>query len=302
MAITPNIRGALFMALSMAGFTLNDSIVKLLTDEMSVAQVMFLRGVIATALIYMLARHRRALRPLRLLRDKWVALRVCGEVGGTITFLIGLSQVPIANASAILQALPLAVTMGAAMFLSEPVGWRRWLAILIGFAGVLIIIRPGLEGFSPYSLMVVGTVLLAATRDIATRKIDTAIPSLLISTVTSAAVALAGLVLILPMGGWAPVSPAQLSMIAVAACLLLVGYQFIIMAMREGEISFIAPFRYTGFLWAVLMGYLLFDEIPDIFMILGGTIVIGSGLFTLYRERVRSKKKPASRASVRHSP
>ncbi|WP_394688957.1 DMT family transporter [Hoeflea sp.] len=301
MAVTPNIRGALFMALSMAGFTINDSIVKLLTDEMSVAQVMFLRGVIATALIYMLARHQRALRPLRLLRDKWVALRVFGEVGGTITFLIGLSQVPIANASAILQALPLAVTMGAAMFLSEPVGWRRWLAILIGFAGVLIIIRPGLEGFSPYSLMILGTVLLAATRDIATRKIDATIPSLLISTVTSAAVALAGLVLIVPMGGWAPVNASQMSMIAVAACLLLVGYQFIIMAMREGEISFIAPFRYTGLLWAVLMGYLLFGEIPDIFMIVGGSIVIGSGLFTLYRERVRSKAKPASRAAVRHS-
>lgn len=302
MAITPNIRGALFMVLSMAGFTINDSIVKLLTDEMNVAQVMFLRGIFATGLIYFLARHRRALRPVRLLRDKWVALRIFGEVGGTITFLIGLANVPIANASAILQALPLAVTMGAAMFLSEPVGWRRWLAILIGFSGVLIIIRPGVEGFSPYSLMILGTVLLAATRDIATRKIDSTIPSLMISTVTAAAVALAGLVLLVPMGGWQPVDAAQLGLIAIASCLLLVGYQFIIMAMREGEISFIAPFRYTGFLWAVLMGYLMFDEIPDMFMIIGGSIVIGSGLFTLYRERVRSKRKPASRAAIRHSP
>jgi drug/metabolite transporter (DMT)-like permease len=263
---------------------------------------MFLRGVVATALIYLLARHRRALRPLHLLMDKWVVLRIFGEVGGTITFLIGLAQVPIANAAAILQALPLAVTMGAAMFLSEPVGWRRWLAILTGFAGVLIIIRPGLEGFSPYSLMILGTVLLAAARDIATRKIDTSIPSLMISTTTAAAVTLAGLVLLVPMGGWRPVDSAQLGLIAVAASLLLVGYQFIIMAMREGEISFVAPFRYTGFLWAVLMGYLLFDEIPDFYMIAGGTIIVGSGLFTLYRERIRSKKKPASRAAIRHSP
>ncbi|WP_420409741.1 DMT family transporter [Hoeflea sp.] len=302
MAMTPNLRGALFMSLSMAGFTLNDSFVKLLTDEISVAQVMFLRGIIATGLIYVLAKSRRAIRPLRLLKNKWVALRVVGEVGGTLTFLIGLANVPIANASAILQALPLAVTMGAALFLSEPVGWRRWSAILVGFGGVLLIIRPGMEGFSPYSLMIVGTVVFAAARDLATRKVDAAIPSLYLSTVTSAAVTVAGLFLIWPMGGWVPVGASEIGLIAVAACLLLVGYQFIIMSMREGEISFVAPFRYTGFLWAVLMGYLMFDEIPDSFMIAGGAIVIGSGLFTLYREQIRSKQKPASRSAPRHSP
>jgi hypothetical protein len=117
------------------GFTFNDSIVKLLTDHINVGQVMFLRGVVATVLIYLLARQRRALRPIHLLADRWVGLRVVGEVGGTLTFLIGLSHMPIANASAILQALPLAVTMGAAMFLSEPVGWRRWGAILQGLPG-----------------------------------------------------------------------------------------------------------------------------------------------------------------------
>lgn len=302
MAMTPNLRGALLMSLSMAGFTLNDSIVKLLTGDISVAQVMFLRGVIATALIYLLARRRRAIRPVRLLMDKWVALRVVGEVGGTVTFLIGLANVPIANAAAILQALPLAVTMGAALFLAEPVGWRRWLAILVGFGGVLLIIRPGMEEFSPYSLMIVGTVMFAAARDLATRKVDAAIPSLYLSTVTAGAVTVAGLLLIWPMGGWQAVGSGELGLIAMAACLVLVGYQCIIMAMREGEISFVAPFRYTGFLWAVLMGYLMFDEVPDSFMIAGGAIVIGSGLFTLYRERVRSKHKPASRSAPRHSP
>lgn len=302
MALSSNLRGALFMSLSMAGFTFNDSIVKLLTGDLSVAQVMFLRGVIATLLIYMLARHRSALRPLRNLRNPWVALRVGGEVVGTLTFLIGLANVPLANASAILQALPLAVTMGAALFLAEPVGWRRWLAILAGFTGVLIIIRPGFEGFSPYSLMIVGTVIFASARDIATRKVDPAIPSLFLSTVTAASVAVAGLLLIPAMGGWRPVDALQLGQIAVAACLLLVGYQFIIMAMREGEISFIAPFRYTGLLWAVLLGFLLFNEIPDLFMIGGGAIVIASGIYTLYRERIKSGQKPASRAPPRHSP
>lgn len=302
MAISPNMRGALFMSLSMAGFTFNDAIIKLLTTDLSIAQVMFMRGAVASLLIYLLARQRRALRPLRLLLNRWVAIRILGEVGGTVTFLLGLAHIPLANASAILQALPLAVTMGAAMFLSEPVGWRRWGAILVGFAGVLIIVRPGIEGFSPYALMIVGTVIFASARDIATRKVDSAIPSLYLSTVTAIAVTLAGLALIWPMGGWKPVSAADLGLISLAACLLLVGYQFIIMSMREGEISFVAPFRYTSLIWAVVMGMALFGEYPDIFMIIGGAIVIGSGLYTLYRERISSHAKPASRAPPRHSP
>ena len=302
MAISPNMRGALFMSLSMAGFTFNDSIVKLLTNDMNVAQVILLRGAVASLLIYLLARQRRALRPLRILLDPWVAIRVIGELGGTLTFLVGLSHIPLANASAILQALPLAVTMAAALFLSEPVGWRRWGAILTGFVGVLIIVRPGLEGFSPYALMIVGTVIFAAVRDIATRKINAAIPSLFLSTVTAAGVAVAGLVLIGPMGGWSSVSAADFGLICLAACLLLVGYQFIIMSMREGEISFIAPFRYTSFIWALLLGMVVFGEYPDAFMIAGGVIVIGSGLYTLYRERIRSTAKPAARAAPRHLP
>lgn len=290
------------MSLSMAGFTFNDSIVKLVTGDINVAQVMFLRGVVATLLIYLLARHRKALRPVRVLRDPWIGLRVIGEVGGTLTFLVGLTHIPLANASAILQALPLAVTLGAALFLGEPVGWRRWAAIVAGFVGVLIIVRPGLEGFSPFALMIVGTVIFAATRDIATRKIGAAIPSLYLSTITAAAVALAGLVLIWPMGGWRPVTASHLGLISLAACLLLVGYQFIIMAMREGEISFIAPFRYTSFIWALLLGMVVFGEYPDAYMITGGVIVIGSGLYTLYRERIKSAAKPATRAAPRHSP
>ena len=302
MAISSNMRGALLMSLSMAGFTFNDSIVKLLTNDISVAQVMFLRGVVATLLIFLLARHRKALRPLRVLRDRWIALRVVGEIGGTLTFLVGLSHIPLANASAILQALPLAVTMGAALFLNEPVGWRRWGAILAGFAGVLIIVRPGVEGFSPFALMIVGTVIFAAARDIATRKVNSAIPSLYLSMITALAVTIAGLVLIWPMGGWKPVSASGLGLISLAACLVLIGYQCIIMAMREGDISFIAPFRYTSFIWALLLGMVVFGEYPDTYMIIGGVIVIGSGLYTLYRERIKSTAKPASRAPTRHSP
>lgn len=289
------------MALSMAGFTFNDAIVKDLTETMNVGQVMFLRGLFASIMILAIARSRGALRPIRVAFSGRVALRAMGELGATITYLIGLSYIPLAMASAILQALPLAVTMGAALFLNEAVGWRRWLAILAGFAGVMIILQPGTGGFSPFAFLIVLTVIFAAMRDIVTRMVDADIPSLFLSAVTSIVVTLVGLLLVVPLGGWRPVSAGALVEIAGAAGLLIIGYQFLIMAMREGEISFIAPFRYTSFLWAILLGFVVFGDIPDTAMIIGGTIVVASGLYTFYRER-RRNSTTAAESAPRHTP
>jgi len=304
MPVSPNQRGAIFMTLAMFGFTFNDTLVKYLTAEMSIGQIMVIRGLIASVLIFLLARHRGALRPLKTVFNRWIGLRLFGEIGGTLTFLTGLSQIPIANATAILQALPLAVTMGAAVFLKEPVGWRRWSAILVGFVGVILIVRPGAEGFSPYSLLIVGTVLFAATRDIATRKIDHRVPTLFISTITSPLVALSGFLLTPPFSqSWTSVNLTQLGILAVAASFLLIAYHFMILTMREGDISFIAPFRYTGFLFAVLLGYLMFGDVPDIYIISGGLIIICTGLYTLYREsRRKDAREVAAEAPARHMP
>lgn len=287
MPLSPNQRGALFMALSMAGFTVNDAVVKYLSLGMPMGQIIFFRGLIATVLIYYLARRAGALRPLRVAGSRWVALRAFGEIFGTLTFLIGLAHIPLGNATAIMQALPLAVTMGAALFLHEPVGWRRWTAILIGFAGVMLIVRPGVEGFSPYALFIVATVLFAAVRDIATRKIDPSVPSLFVSVVTAVTVTVSGPFLDWPTT-WVALDLRNVTLLLVAAGLILCGYQFIILAMREGEISFVAPFRYTSLMFALVLGYAVFGDVPDLFMILGGLIVVGSGLYTLYRERVRT--------------
>jgi Permeases of the drug/metabolite transporter (DMT) superfamily len=286
MALSPNQRGAFFMALAMAGFTINDAVVKYLSKDMPMGEIIFLRGVVATTLIFILAHRAGALRPLRVAGSRWVALRAVGEVTSTLTFLIGLAHIPLANATAIMQALPLAVTMGAALFLAEPVGWRRWTAILIGFAGVMLIVRPGLEGFSPYALFIVSTVFFAALRDLATRKIDTSIPTLFVSVVTAVVVTISGPFLDRPTT-WVALDWGKVVLILVTAGLILCGYLSIILAMRVGEISFIAPFRYTSFLFALVFGYLVFGDLPDMFMIVGGAIVIGSGLYTLYREHVR---------------
>lgn len=295
--LSPNFRGALFMAISMAGFTTNDAITKYASASMNMGQVMVIRGIFATALIGLLAWHQGAFRAPRALGHPLVIVRVLGEVGGTVTFLIALAHLPIATVSAVLQALPLAVTMGAALFLGEDVRWRRWLAIAVGFIGVMIIVRPGFEGFSVYTLYALACVVFCAIRDLATRSLPDHIPSSLISTATAAAVMIAGVFLFVPMGGWTPPSASSVGLLGIGAVLLVIGYQFIIMAMRVGDISFIAPFRYTALIWAMALGFAIFGDIPDTAMIVGAVIVVGSGLYALYRERVTGRRPAAAEST-----
>ncbi|ADV13036.1 DMT family transporter [Mesorhizobium ciceri] len=291
MPLSPNLRGALFMMVAMAGFTLNDAITKYSSQSMNMAQVMLIRGAFASLFVGLLAWQRGALaRPGSMLQPL-VALRVISEAGATVSFLVALAHLPIANVSAVLQALPLAVTMGAALVFGETVGWRRWLAIAIGFAGVLIIVRPGFEGFSVYSLSALASVACCAVRDLATKRIPKAIPTLLVSTATALAMTIVGAALLPAMGGWTPMTGNSTALLALAAVLVIIGYQFIIMAMRAGDISFIAPFRYTALIWSILLGLFIFADIPDLPMIVGATIIIGSGLYALYRERVVGRRK-----------
>ncbi|MDQ6437884.1 DMT family transporter [Mesorhizobium sp. LHD-90] len=297
MALSPNHAGAVFMMVSMAGFTVNDALVKLAATEMNMGQVMLVRGFFATLLITALAWHMGAFRSVRLLLHPMVVLRSACELGATVFFLTALVHLPIGDISAVLQALPLMVTMGAALFFGEPVGWRRWLSIGAGFAGVLIVIRPGFSGFSVYSLAVLGSVFCATVRDLSTRAVPPEVPTPLVSVMTAVLVTVAGAILVKPLGGWTPMDGWELGTLAVAAGLLIVGYQFIILAMRRGDISFIAPFRYTSLLWAILLGYLIFADVPDLPMIAGSAIIVASGLYMLYRERVVAKRLPIANST-----
>lgn len=285
------------MVISMAAFTVNDAIAKFVSDSMNMAQVMLVRGIFASMLVGVIAWQSGALTQLRHALNSMVMLRVAGDAAGTLTFLLALQHLPLANVSAILQALPLAVAMGAALFLGEGVGWRRWLAISVGFIGVLIVVRPGVEGFSVHSLLVLACVLFCAVRDLATRRIPEAIPSLLVSAVTSIAITILGAALLPTMGGWTPMQPGMVLYLALAAVLVLIGYQFIIMAMRVGDISFIAPFRYTALLWAIALSIVIFGDFPDSAMIMGSAIIVASGLYTLYRERVVGRWRPVTESS-----
>lgn len=297
MPLSPNLRGALFMIVAMVGFTLNDAITKFSSESMNMAQVMLVRGAFASLFVGLLAWRRGALANPAAMLQPMVAMRVAGEAGATVSFLIALAHLPIGNVSAVMQALPLAVTMGAALVFGEGVGWRRWLAIGAGFVGVLIIVRPGFEGFSVYSLVALASVVCCAVRDLSTKRIPQEIPTMLVSTATALAMTVLGALLLSPMGGWTPMSGRAIGLLALAAVLVLIGYQFIIMAMRSGDISFIAPFRYTALLWSILLGLAIFGDVPDLPMIVGAAIIIGSGLYALYRERVVGRRRPAAESA-----
>ncbi|QOZ26619.1 DMT family transporter [Bradyrhizobium sp. CCBAU 51753] len=294
MKLSSNLRGSLLMAAAMASFTVNDTITKAVSVELNIGEILLVRGGFAIVLVAGLAAYRDALRSLRVLLIWPVALRVIGEIGGTLTYLSAIAQIPLANASAIFQALPLVITLGAALVFGEPVGWRRWLAIAAGFIGVLIIVRPGAEGFSQAALSALASVGFCAVRDLATRRIPKQLPTLFITLLTTVTVSTAGAVVLVPLGGWKPPSGNALGLLALAAVLILIGYQCIIAALRTGDISAIAPFRYSALLWAMLTGYLAFGHKPDGAMLIGAAIIVASGLYAFYRERLRDKLRPAA--------
>ena len=284
--MSPNLLGALLMMASMFCFTVNDAFIKATQGALPLSQILFLRGILATCLFLGLALALRGLR-FDLGRTAWrlIAWRSLTEMGAAYFFLNALLNLPFANVTAVLQALPLAVTLGAYLVFREPVGWRRFAAIAVGFVGMLLIVRPGTEGFSIWSVYALIAVAFVSARDLITRKLPKDTPSLTVALGNSVSVMLFfGL---LSTGGtWGPVGGEMWALICGSALFVLGGYFFSIQTMRVGEVSFIAPFRYTSLLWALLLGFVFFGEWPDLLTFIGAGIIIAAGLFTLYRERV----------------
>lgn len=282
--MTATQRGTLYMVVAMSAFTINDALMKSLAGHLPLAQAVFLRGALTTGLMLALALAlgQFTLRIPR--RDRlFIALRTAAEVATAFFFLTALFNMPIANASAILQSLPLTVTLASAVFLGQAVGWRRLTAILVGFVGVLLIVRPGLEGFTIYSVYVLAAVLCVTLRDIMARMISSEIPSLLIALNNAVWVTVAfGIVSL--RSDWVPVDLSRGITVLASALTIIVAYFFAVAAMREGDIAAIAPFRYTSLLVAILLGFFVFGEVPDGLTLLGAAIVVCSGLYMLWRE------------------
>jgi S-adenosylmethionine uptake transporter len=294
MPLSDNARGALFMSASMAGFIVNDALIKFVLADLPLGQAVFLRGMIATTLIAGLAAAQGVLFSHVARADRgYLALRLVAEIGMTLCYLSALARMPIANATAILQSMPLAVTLAAALVLGERVGWRRWAAIGAGFAGVLLIVRPG-AGMDSSALFAVAALGFLVVRDIVTRLFSASLPSTFVAVLTAGSITIVS-------GGlsafetWAPIQPWHWAFLVSTSGFLLIGYVFGIMTMRVGDVAFVAPFRYTMMLWAMLVGYAAFGDVPDTATIAGAAIIVGAGLFTFWREQVAARRLAAQR-------
>ena len=295
---TSNLRAIGAMLVGQASFTFNDALIKLAATGLPGGQAIFMRGVMAilVSLSVCLAVGAFKFAPLRG-QGRILTLRNIGEVGSTFFFLFALFHMPIATATAILQLMPLAMTAGAAIFLAEPVGWRRWLAALVGLLGVMIVIRPGSDAFNAYSLLALSAVAFSVLRDLSTRRIGHQVPAILLVTISAFTVttAAAGFALV---EDWVVPTLQSMLLLLCSALFLLGGYYFMVHAMRYGEVAVVSPFRYSVIIWAVLAGILIWGEWPDAPALIGTGVVVAAGLYTFMRERtqkMRAARKGAGR-------
>src|SRR5882757_1894229 len=293
-----NTRGILFMLGCCVCFIVNDTFVKLASADFTIPQVIVLRSLMALPLVVAFCWRQGTLEKLWSVRDRFLGLRTVAELGGTAAYLTALARMDIAVSTAIAQTTPLAVTAGAALFFGEKVGWRRWSAIAIGFAAMLVIIRPGGSGFSPWSLLVLLTVAFVVMRDLSSRRMAPWIDPI--------AVAFVSLVALIPLGlalsvfePWRPITSSALIYCFAAALTLIIAYVLIVSAVRLGEISVVAPFRYSVLLWAILIQIVVFGVWPDRWTLIGSAILVATGLFTIYRER---KVKGSAKAELTSLP
>lgn len=283
--MTPNTRAALLMTLSMASFAGEDALLKLLSVDLSIGMLLVVIG-FAGMLVFgaWVAFGPEGLRLGDLLHPL-VILRNLAEGVCAVCFLTALSIGDLSIASAILQALPLLMTLGAALFLAEPVGWRRWLSIAAGFAGVLMIVRPGTEAFQPGSVLALIAVLALAVRDLVTRRLPSRIGSGLLTASAFGAMSLSGVVLV-AISGQRIVMPSapQAGMMIASLGFGLAGYITMVVATRTGEIGAIAPFRYSRLVFAIILGVLVFGERPDGWTLTGAAVIAGAGGYAMWRE------------------
>lgn len=279
-----NVTAVLLMTLAMGMFATADALIKVVSGAISPGQIIFLMGIGGTyAFGCMIRRNRERFFP-REAFGRIPVLRLSGEVVGAIGFVSALTLGNLAIVSSVLQAAPLAVIAGAALFLGETVGIRRWLAVLVGFAGVLLIIQPCMEGFNFATVLAFVGMLGLSTRDLATRGAPKSLSNRQLAFHGFTVLIPTGLVMMKATTGWQNMSATEwLTMVGVIA--FAVGaYYAVTAAMRLGEISFVTPFRYSRIVFAILFGYFAFAEPIDSLSALGICIVIASGLYSMWRE------------------
>ncbi|ABL72482.1 protein of unknown function DUF6, transmembrane [Paracoccus denitrificans PD1222] len=290
--VTENFRGAILMVVSMVLFAFEDMFIKLLAAELPYAQVLALIGLLGFLAFGAMLKLKGGRLFTRDLARPIVLFRGLMEAVGSIGIVVALALTELSSTSAIMQALPLAIVLGAALFLGEPVGWRRWSAIIVGFLGVLLVIRPGLAGFQPVSLMALMAVVGLAARDIATRRVPAHIRSDQLAASAFFAILIAAVLMGLVLGQEF-VLPSLRQWLLFLACIIVGvgGYALLVSATRLGEASALAPYRYARLVFALILAFLVFGERPDAPTLTGAAIIVASGCYTMWREAALRRRR-----------
>ncbi len=279
-----NLRGAALMTIAMAFFASEDVLVKLVTQRVPLGEVLIMLGLLGSFVFGLLAIRSGHSPVSKLFLHPVILIRNAGELIGTTCFVIGLMVLPLGLLSALLQANPLFVNLGAILFLGMSVGWRRWMAIGIGLVGVLVILRPGMESFRLEALLGLGAAIGLAVRDVATRSLPTGVHPFQTSSWGFFMAVPAGIVM--SLFGAPIILPdlADTGLIVAATGLGMVGYYMLTRAMQTGDVPAVTPFRYTRLVFAILFAFFVFSEVPDLATVLGAALIVGAGLYTILRE------------------
>ena len=276
------------MVASQASFAVSDTLVKLATASLPPGEIMAIRGLFATVFLLAALLATGGARHLRHVRQPIVLLRALMEASITILFVLAIAQLPIGNFTAILLSTPLMITAFAVFAMSAKIGWRRWLAIVIGFGGVVMVAKPAAGDFNAAAGLAIACAVLVALRDLVTRRVPAHIPSLVITFATTFATFCVGAALMVLQPLASPSAAQALGLALAAACVTLANF-FVILATRTADISVVAPFRYAVMPFALVSGFMVWGDVPDFWAACGIALIVASGLYAFYRERLRAR-------------
>jgi drug/metabolite transporter (DMT)-like permease len=287
--LTANQRGILAIVACMASYTVNDVLVKEILKHYPVGEVIFVRGLMCIVLIGAVALGFGHGPQLRLVASGRLAARSIFDGLSTAGFIAALAHMQLANLSAVLQVAPLIITALSVMFYRETVGWRSWTAIAVGFAGALLVIKPIPSAFDIWAVVGAGSALAAALREMMTRRIDKAVPTLVIAFWGTVGITLFG-ALFIAIEQWRAIAAGDLLLLFVAAIFVGLAIYLLALGFRNVDLSVVAPFRYSYILTSTLGGYLMFGELPDGWSTVGAVLIVVSGIYALHREAVRRRE------------
>ena len=283
-----NRRGIIALITATAAFTVNDATIKLVTRTLPSGEIIFIRGLMTVVCLAVALVLMGQIGKIASTFNRWIVIRSLLDACATALFVTALVRIKLADLLSIVLVSPLILTALSVVLFKEVVGWRRWTAIVVGLIGTLFIVKPAAGSFDAWALLGLGAAFASASRDLITHRLDPKIPTLAIGVASCLAVTLTGGLIGLNEQ-WALPTSTEFLLLSGAAVFFSIGMYLLVFAFRGVEISVVSPFRYTLLLWGVIAGYLILGEVPDQWAFIGGALIVGSGIYTLHRERVRRR-------------